>query len=151
MVEKVTFLNLDCGIRVEPLLFRTLFCNVSIQSGASFIIARKYLFFFVCTLFIFHYTPVPRIQRLCLQALSSLVENINQTFQNFHKAIDTNRFQAIRNSEQVFRHRQELMRAIPHEPVTSLPTPHRIPVRYSFTTPNSPRSPSARSSTSGTR
>ena len=54
-----------------------------------------------------------------LQALSSLVENINHTFQNFHKAVDTNRYQAIRNSEQVFRHRQELMRAIPHEPSIS--------------------------------
>jgi hypothetical protein len=54
-----------------------------------------------------------------LQALSSFVENINFAFKNFQKALDTNRFQAIRNSEQVFRHRQELMRAIPHEPSIS--------------------------------
>jgi hypothetical protein len=53
------------------------------------------------------------------QALSSLIENIHYSFKNFQKAIDTNRFQAIRNSEQVFRHRQELMRAIPHEPSIS--------------------------------
>jgi hypothetical protein len=98
-----------------------------------------------CLQFILKYTTVPRIQHDSLQALSSLVENISQTFQNFHKAIDTNRFQAIRNSEQVFRHRQELMRAIPHEPVTHLPTLHRNSVCNSSAAPNSPRSPSARS------